>query len=47
MTSEQLDGATVYHVVATADTTKIMDDIVKALEQSGLLQGEPAAAPPC
>ena len=44
VTSEQLAGATVYHVVATADTTKIMDDIVKALNNPALSQGAGSGA---
>jgi hypothetical protein len=46
VTSEQLDGATVYHVVTTADTTKVMDDIVGALNNPALSRaaGSGAAA---
>ena len=40
VTTEQLNGATVYHVATTADTAQIMDDLVKALEQPGPLQGD-------
>ena len=39
VTTEQLNGATVYHVVTTADTAKIMDDLVKALNTPALSEG--------
>ena len=36
VTTEQLNGATVYHVATTADTARIMDDLVKALNNPAL-----------
>ena len=46
VTTEQLNGATVYHVATTADTTQIMDDLVKALNDPALSKatGSGAAA---
>ena len=44
VTSEQLGGATVYHMVATADTVKIMDEIVKALDNPAFSKGAGSGA---
>jgi hypothetical protein len=46
VTAEKLDGAAVYHVVTTADTAKLMADLVKVLNAPGLSKaaGSDAAA---
>ena len=44
VTTEQLDGATVYHVATTADTAKIMDDLVKALSNPALAKAAGSGA---
>ena len=46
VTAEKLDGVAVYHVVTTADTAKLMSDLVKALNAPGLSKaaGSGAAA---
>lgn len=46
VTTEKLDGVTVYHVVTTADTAKLMSDLVKVLNAPGLAKaaGSGAAA---
>jgi len=38
VSTEQLDGATVYHVVAKADTKRVMDDMMKAMNDPSLLK---------
>ena len=44
VTTEQINGVAIYHVVAVADTAKIMGDVVKAAERARPLKGWPAAA---
>jgi hypothetical protein len=44
VTTEQLDGATVYHVVSTADTAKVMVDIVNALNSPALSKATGSSA---
>ena len=46
VTAEKLDGVAVYHVVTTADTAKLMSDLVKVLNAPGLSKaaGSGAAA---
>ena len=46
VTAEKLDGVAVYHVVTTADTAKLMADLVKVLNAPGLSKavGSGAAA---
>ena len=46
VTAETLNGVAVYHVVTTADTAKLMSDLVKALNAPGLSKaaGSGAAA---
>jgi hypothetical protein len=40
VTTEQLGGATVYHVTTKADTQKVMSDLMKALNTPGLTGGQ-------
>jgi Family of unknown function (DUF6612) len=43
VTTEQLGGATVYHVTTKADTQKVMSDLMKALNTPGLTSGQSGA----
>jgi hypothetical protein len=43
VTTEQLGGATVYHVTTKADTQKVMSDLLKALNTPGLASGQSGA----
>jgi hypothetical protein len=44
VTTEQLDGVSVYHVVAKADTAKITSDVLKALSGSAFSKAASAGA---
>ena len=46
VTTEQLDGVSVYHVVTKADTAKITSDVLKALSSSAFSKAASSAAPP-
>ena len=42
--SEQVNGTTVYHITATADTAKVMSDLIKALNAPGLAKSAGSGA---
>jgi hypothetical protein len=44
VTAEQLNGVKVYHITTTADTAKVMSDLVKALNAPGLAKSAGSGA---